>query len=146
MAAPIGKGLWRTRLNGWRRRRFAVLAVLLVVVLLAGVSVGTFALSVWVTTNVELTGNTALSASETSNCNGWLPQVSFDGYLHCSIFVGCTANTFGNIFVGPATASSASDVIVSPSGSVNVKRGQQVTFQVSGQLGYSGFVTIYLNA
>lgn len=146
MAAPDGKGSRWHRLYGLRRRRFAVAAVVLVVVFLAGVSVGTFALSVWVTPNVELTGYGTGLASETSNCNGWWPQVSFDGYFHCSISVGCTPNTVGNIFVGPASVPSASNVIVSPSGSVNVNCGQPVTFQVSGQLGYSGSVTIYVNA
>ena len=114
-----------------------------VAVFFAGVAVGFLGLSVWVVPNIATTGSSGWEAQVSSGCNGWWPQISFNGYFHCEITVGCPSNLSGSYTLS-VTAPGASNLALSPS-SVGVQCGSPTTFTVSGQLGYSGSVTIYLN-
>ena len=145
MATATKEGQDEPRLGRPWSRPFRVPVVVLIVVFLAGTATGMLGLSVWVTPNVVMTGYNAGNVTVSSGCNGWWPQLSFSGYFHCAISLACPS-TFGNMFVGPATVPHASNVVVSPSGTQIINCGTTVTLQVSGQLGYSGAVTVYVSS
>ena len=132
-----------------RRFRIVVLAGVLVVVFLAGIGVGvlleeTALPFVQVTTNVSLIGSSAGSVWSSSSCSGGSQQ-SFNGYFSCSVYVVCRQTGPGNYIINNASAPGASDFVVTPALPQNLACNSSDTLQVSGQLGYSGSVTVYLD-
>jgi len=121
-----------------------VLAVVIVVVFLAGVAVGIFALSVAVTPKIVVTGYEAGNTTESSTCGG-LPQWSFDGYFHCSVTLSCTETGPGNFLLLNVSAPGSSNLEVNSPLPINIPCDSSATFDVAGQLGYSGSVTIFLD-
>jgi len=118
--------------------------VFLVTGFLLGVAVVSFSVTVWVTPKVILLQNDGHNATSSSNCDGW-PQPSFDGYFQCAVDLSNHANSqsHGLVVVDNATAPGATNVVVSPQ-ILTVYAGSSGTVRVSGQLGYSGDVTIYI--
>jgi hypothetical protein len=115
------------------------------VVFLAGITVGTLGLSVWVTPTIAVTGYNAANTTESSTCDGW-PQLSFDGYFHCSVTLACRQSGPGNFLLEAVSADpNASNLVVSASLPLNVPCYGSTSFDLAGQLGYSGSVTISLD-
>jgi hypothetical protein len=126
------------------RSRIAVWAIVLVVVFVAGIAVGAFALSVWVTPRVVVVGLEAANTTESSTCWGG-PQWSFDGYFHCSVTLACSEAGPGNFLLLNLSAPGASNLAVTPQLPISIHCDASATLDVAGQLGYSGSVTIFLD-
>jgi len=132
-----------------RKRRGSRLLVLLGI-LAAGIVVGAGIVSltatVWVTPSVRLIGYPAdvQNTSQSSNCNGWWPQVSFDGYFQCAVTITATGGGVFGVTVFNVSAPRASNVVAWPIPPVSVAGGASTTIEVSGQLGYSGSLVVYL--
>jgi hypothetical protein len=132
-----------------QRGRTAVFAVALVAIFIAGLAIGVFVLSAWVTPGeisvtprVVVVGPNASNVSESSTCDG--PQYSYDGYFHCSATIACSERGPGNFILNNVSAPAASNLAVVPVPPVNVPCDTPVTLQVAAQLGYSGTVAVYL--
>ena len=94
-----------------------------------------------VTPSVVAPGPEARNFTISTNCNG-PSQTSSDGWWDCTITATYDGSKHGTIL--NASAPSAVNVVVSPSHPVDVEPGQSGSIEVSGQLGYSGPVTIYI--
>ncbi len=130
----------------WTRRgRVTVQLAVIVVVFLAGISVGVLALSVWVTPTVKLVGVAADQYELTAPCNGW-PQISFDGFFQCTVTLACNPSVTGTASIPAVTSPSVANLIVSPSTPRTFSCGTTVTLHISGQLGYSGTAEVDLGA
>jgi hypothetical protein len=123
-------------------RRMRVVGAIVLVAFLVGVSVGVLALSSWVTPNVTLTGPFAGRLALDSPCNGW-PQISSDGYFHCSMSIRCTQGD-SSLGLTSASAPLASNLIVSPTLPLIIPCGPAQSLRVSGVLGYTAAVEIDL--
>lgn len=130
------------------RRRIPVPLIVLPVVLVTGIGIGTLLMSDWVTPSISVDAGGSGVPSVSSNCNGWWPQWSYDGYFQCDVTAGCHGDYGGSYSIGNVTAPQASSVRVSPSLPITINCGpaRNTTFHISGQLGYSGAVTILIRA
>jgi hypothetical protein len=131
-------------------RRFSVrtrvFGTILVVVFLSGVSVGMFALSTWVTPNVILIGPAAGIVTLSAPCNGW-PQFSFDGYFQCSVTLTCDQAHGGPGYgIDNASAPGASNLMVTPGLPIGPSCSAPQDLLITGELGYSGSVEVYLDS
>jgi hypothetical protein len=126
-----------------RPRRTTLLAIAFVIVFVAGMMIGALALSVWVSPSLEVFGYSASDVSISSTCNGW-PQLSFDGYFHCTVTATCAGEASGDYSLFNASSPQVSNLVVSPALPQLILCGDSATVNVAGQLGYSGSLTIYL--
>lgn len=126
--------------------RTKVLGAIMVAVFLSGVSVGLFALSTWVTPNVTLTGPAAGIVVLSAPCNGW-PQFSFDGYFQCTVTLTCTDTHGGPGYgIDSASAPGASNLIVTPDLPIGPSCNAPQDLHITGELGYSGPIEVYLHS
>jgi hypothetical protein len=127
--------------------RIAILIAVVVVVFFAGLGVGVLLEqaslpTIRVTPSVEFIGYDSQNVSFSSSCTGG-SQSSFNGYFECGVTVACAESGTGNLIVQNASAPAASNLVVTPNLPRNLPCDSQDDFQVAGQLGYTGSVTIY---
>lgn len=99
-------------------------------------------LTVSVSPTVNMTGPAAKNFSLSSNCHG-APQVSYDGWWACSV----TLRNLGganDAVLSIATSLPVSNLQESPPLPVVIVHATAVTMSVTGELGYSGSVTVTL--
>jgi len=125
-------------------RRLALPLACVFVGLLLGVAIMSLGATIWVTPSVVILQSGGHNATSSSNCDGW-PQVSFDGYFECSVVITNTASASSDslVFVENVTAPAATNLVVYPQ-AITVFPGTSGTVHISGQLGYSGDVTVYV--
>jgi hypothetical protein len=93
-----------------------------------------------VTAVVVLVGPAASNFSFQTNCGG--PQSSPDGYWECAIVVVNMGDAHDVIL--NVTAPLATNLVVYPPPPISVSPGGNGEVEVTGQLGYTGVVTVYL--
>jgi len=130
-----------------RFRRLVLLGVI-VVVFLAGLGMGAFLEEVSlplvkVSPSLVIVGPDAQNVSSSPCADG--SETSFDGYFECPATLWCDPwGDGGGFSIQNASAPGAANLVLTPPLPRYVACDSSQNLQISGQLGYSGSVTIYL--
>ena len=147
MAATSGEA--NQKVERPRGVRIAILAGVVILVFAAGVGVGILISAsvspvIRVTPVLDFIGHDAQNTSTSSSCVGG-SESSFDGYFECTLTVACSQSGPGNFIIQNASAPAASNLVVTPTLPRNLPCASSDSFQVAGELGYTGSVTIYVD-
>lgn len=94
-----------------------------------------------VTPELVLVGSAAPNISISSNCDG-PSQSSADGYWECGVSLEESGGD--HLALLNVTAPLATNLVVFPALPLSLSTGDPTTVQISGQLGYTGVVTVFL--
>lgn len=148
MAGAPGKSAVPRPLGAWKTVAIATAVVLAV---LAGFFGGTLYEAARLPPMIAVTPVPAVETRQspanyslTTDCNG-ASQWSWDGFWECSFDLKNTGSLADSLGLLNVSAPLAVNLVVSPKIGFSVYPGTTTGFVVTGQLGYTGKVTVYLD-